>query len=775
MAVERISVHRLLALALDAGSLGPMASGGRMQLGVEIHRALQAAAPPNAVCELALRRRYPQDDPVIEVSGRIDCTYVTPDGMRVVEEFKSVSSLPDNPPAAFFAQALLYAWMLGEEGLQTVSVLCVDSQSGETARFDHQLTLAEITARVEPILSRAARRRTAARYRYEAMVQSIASLPLPYDSLRPGQDEMVSACFSALAEEETLLVEAPTGIGKTMGALYPATLRLGQRGAPSRIFYATAKSTARKAAIQALLHLQSLGLDAAFVELTARERCCPYPDAGCDPALCPRALDYYARSGPALERALEQGRAFDRATISRICKQENICPFEFALDLTDGCAFVLGDLNYCFSPHVQLQRMFGPQVTKARRPILLQDEAHNLLGRAREMFSATVEKSRILSARQLALSLPGYEACAEALGRLNALFVRKKREMEQAHRTLMDAAELETALHKRLEAATAAAEALLAVPLEAELADAMRKLFFSLRAASDACAHFDQGYRLWWDITQDVVLHLYCADPSSRLGQVLERTRGAVLFSATLSPLPYFMRLLAPGARALELPSPFPQENLRVLLDATIRTTFRSRAEDYQRVARQLEALVSGKSGNYLAFFPSFAYLNGVRPFLQGMQLIVQSPGMPERERRAFLRAFSAPPAPDAPALLGLAVMGGVFSEGVDLAGEKLVGVAVVGVGWPQLTPEREMLRLVFDDEEGQGQRYAYIHPGIHRVLQAAGRLIRTENDRGVLLLMDERFTQPPFCQLLPDTWHITPTSGPQDTARLAADFWLEG
>ena len=768
--VERLSVHRLLALAMDVGSLGGMAPGNAAQVGAHIHRQLQAEAPPEAKCEVLLRRGFPEDAPVIEVSGRVDCTYVDDSDTRVIEEIKSVAGLPEQPTPAFWMQALLYAWMMREGGPYRTCVICVDRETRQMARFEEVFSQRQVDQAVLPLLERAAQRRRAAHARRAALAASGVDLPLPYASLRPGQDELMDTAAEVLAREEILLAEAPTGIGKTMGSLYPAALRLGQEGAPECAFYATAKNTAKKAAMAALGHLQEMGLRGAFVELSSKETLCASPGAGCNPAMCPRSLDYYARRGPALEKALASETGFSRAVIKKIADKHKLCPFEFSLDLAENCPFVIGDLNYVFDPHVQIQRLFGPMAPKARRPLLLQDEAHNLVDRARDIFSAQLNSGELDACRALAEPLAGFEDVGFALDQLAGLFSAQHAQMKENNQTLqMDDGPGDVLRGYLQEAVDCLSPALgLHAPGDVE---PLRALFFALRGACDACDHFAEGYRMWWDGRSEALgLHLYCVDPSGRLGKTLARARGAVLFSATLSPLEYFQRLLCPGAETLALPSPFARENLLVLMDATIRTTLRSREGDYHRVAAQLMEMAQGKPGNYLAFFPSFAYLQGVTPYLrgEGVRIQAQRSGMPERARREFLSSFAAPPT-DGSCLLGLAVLGGVFAEGIDLAGESLIGVAVVGVGWPQLSPEREMLKTAFEEE---GLSYAYVYPGLHRVIQAAGRLIRAEEDRGVLMLLDERFAKEPFCDLLPDGWEVVPVNGPEETRLAMEEFW---
>jgi len=305
------------------------------------------------------------------------------------------------------------------------------------------------------------------------------------------------------------------------------------------------------------------------------------------------------------------------------------------------------------------------------------------------------------------------------------------------------------------------------------------ELYFEAHNFLRTAESFDKRYRCYYERGEDgVSVKLFCVDPSYLLTQALERARSTVFFSATLTPLPYFQKLLGAGEHAakLRLGSPFPAENLRVLLDDRVSTTFRTREFSYDRIAQGIAALAGGKVGNYLAYFPSYKYMNEVsRRFIAAnpkITVICQSSGMTEAQRARFLSEFSLF---GMTTLVGFAVMGGVFGEGIDLVGERLSGVVVVGVGLPQLSLERNIIRHYFQETQESGYEYAYIYPGMNKVLQAAGRVIRTETDRGVILLMDERFTRPPYRGLLPEHWrplHHLRNGGINLAHELVKDFW---
>lgn len=770
--IEKLAVRRVLELALDEGDLH--ASTGMLDAarGLAIHRHFQSLTPQGA--EMPLKMRIEGKQLILDISGRADAV-VTEKGIPVVFEYKTSTHLPDTPKVVDIAQARFYAYLLSRQENHAkiiVRVFCLDAMTGESRIFEELHTPKTLEDFATPILQRLLMRREAAYARRMQTHFSAQKLPLPYPKLRQGQQDMMDATLSALLSGATLLCQAPTGIGKTMGALFPAAKLFAQDEMPERIFYLTCKGTARLAAIEALRHLQQAGLAASVCIISAKESCCKQGPDGCLGKACSYAIGYYERCGNAIEEVLESTMLFDAKTIGQLAEKYHLCPFEFSLDLSMHCSFVLCDVNYAFAPRFRLQRHFSSSLPRKRQAHLLIDEAHNLVDRARDMYSALLFKQDILLLRQICVDLEAYPEAAHALGSLNAFFVGFLREMEAANLKIQAIESAPHGLLQRLERAQKTVEELRLHPLfppeHLPLADSLNQ---SLQDALYAVEHFDKGYRGYFRNDDGFSMHLLCADPSWHLQQVIDHTRGAVLFSATLSPSGYFARMLCPSAHHIELPCPFPPEHRLVLLDEKTKTTFAQRQAGFAHIAAQLSAMVQGKIGNYLAFFPSFAYLRGVMAYLSSADFTVfsQQSGMKERERQNFLSHFVEAPKKSA---LGLAVMGGIFGEGVDLMGDRLIGVAVVGVGWPSLSPERETIRNYFDEGDGEGLLQAYIHPGMHRVLQAAGRLIRSEKDKGVLLLLDERFAQPPYVHLLPLDWQINPSTSPHQVLTLSQQFW---
>ena len=567
------------------------------------------------------------------------------------------------------------------------------------------------------------------------------------------------------------------------------------------------------------LHAAAPELVLRSITLAAKEKVCLCPnEAGrpeCLPERCPYAKGYYDRIQDALWRALQENAVFSRAAVAALAEQCKVCPFEFGLDLSEWCDVIIGDYNYLFDPVVHLQRFFDASGDW----LFLIDEAHNLPDRARDMYSAELSKSTLLEARRAlgkgknglktALAkandaLLAYrraidggaeeEQAPESAAEQTSLFApardagdaaAEKGVKAEPQDAAGDAApenvdmaegalfggqtplyrkggtqfyeklprELYTALHR----VSAPAQAWLEEHREGAAHETILNLYFALRDFLRTAEGYDSHYVTRFSAHgADLTVSLLCLDPSAFVHKSLACGRAAVLFSATLSPPGYYKRVLGCGdARAVALGSPFPPENLGLYCLSAVSTRYRDREASYEAVADALAAMANAKPGNYLAFFPSYQYLQKVHErFAQKypeLATLVQESGLDEAARADFLARF-APPAPGA-GLLGFCVMGGVFGEGIDLAGERLIGCAVIGVGLPQVNPRQEMLREYFEKVEGCGFDFAYRYPGMNKVLQAAGRVIRTPEDKGVVLLIDDRFAYAEYRRLLPPHW----------------------
>lgn len=779
----RIAVRELVGFVLRAGDLAPagFANLHRLHEGVRAHQQLQRRRPPSYRAEVPVSCRVEATPVALEVSGRVDGVLTEDDGY-IVEEIKSVDARPaeaasDEP--IHWAQVLVYGHMVAARlglpriGVQLTYVQLEPWAVHETRRWYESVELARFFADLTAQYLAWTRAYCAW---CEQRDRSIAGLPFPFPQPRPGQQELIDAVAATIAAQDHLFVEAPTGIGKTVSTLFPAIQALAT-GQVDKVFYLTARTVGRTVAEKALADLRRAGLRAKSLTLTARERICFHADGprACAPETCPFARGYFDRVNDALGTLFEQD-LFDRTAVEATARRFLVCPFELSLDLSLWADVIICDYNYVFDPRVYLRRFFQEH---PGRYVLLVDEAHNLVDRAREMFSATLDTRAVQAARRaLGTTQPELTAQLEELaGQLHDL------------RTPPDPAaiglpwvstELPARILLSVEEFLDRARRLLALPLPASAQEPLTELFFAAHTFSRVAAAFDRHYVAFAEGTpRRTRLRLLCLDPSAQLAHALQRGLAAVFFSATLTPLEFFQRILGGTADdpLLRLPSPFPREHLHVLVADRIATTFRRRAQTYAAVSEAIANAARQRPGNYLAYFPSYRYMNAVlarvRADLPQIRTLAQTPGMSERQRDAFLAAFAAT---DGQALLGFALMGGIFGEGIDLLGERLIGVVVVGVGLPQFDLERELIRAHFDALGLPGFEYAYTYPGMNRVLQAAGRVIRTDTDQGVVLLIDERFAESRYRELMPAWW--TPRScglGGDALARSLTAFWQGG
>jgi len=488
------------------------------------------------------------------------------------------------------------------------------------------------------------------------------------------------------------------------------------------------------------------------VTLTAKEKICFCPPVNCDPEVCPYARDYFGKVKQALGE-IGQQQAFTRPVIEEIARRYEVCPFELSLDLALWVDCIICDYNYAFDPRVYLHRFFD---FSSEAYIFLVDEAHNLPDRAREMYSAELEKQAALDLQRLLK--PHLPALAKKLGAVNKILLQIRKDCQAEGKPALVEYKLPEALLKAVREFSQAAEDWLVQNRPAPFRAELLEFYFLCSNYLRTAEYFDTFYVSYFERQgkNDLKARLFCLDPAPMLAGPLARSRSAVFFSATLLPMEYFMQLItgSPECPRRIFQSPFPVENAGLLVHNKIATTYAQRADTYDDVAGAVEAVCSARAGNYLVFFPSYAYLEAVlerlRERMPEAHLLVQDRGMTEAAREDFLARFEAG---NCDTLVGLAVMGGIFGEGIDLAGERLIGAVVVGVGLPQVCLERELIKEYFDRQNGSGFAFAYQYPGFNRVLQATGRVIRSETDRGVIVLIDERFTHARYRRLFPGHW----------------------
>jgi DNA excision repair protein ERCC-2 len=696
--------------------------------------------------------------------GRIDGLRAT-HSPPVVEEIKSVDRFWDgNADPLHLAQLKIYAAILAiqrdwAEVELHLTYLNLETDTETVLPF--RLTHTELEAFFEETISVWFEWLELEAHWISLRNESLEKLAFPFQGFRGGQRELARRVYRAIRDRRHLFVEAPTGLGKTMATLFPAAKALPLLG-EGKIFFLTAKTPGRIAAAEAGKHLRRAGAKLRCLTLTAKNRICFTENPnGCDPRVCPYAIGYHDRIRPALRELLEQER-LDRETVELIARKHMVCPFELSLDASSWCDIVIGDFNHAFDPSARLQRHFAEG---GGRHVILVDEAHNLVDRSRDMHSGTLSPEN-LEVRPGAVRAKGAAKVRRALESARALLVEAVRMPSSNYLPARDYhdgsvfLEIPKDLLSACRDAARALEGLLASLKPGTDLGGWIEPWFALNDWLRAAEAFDDTCRL---IThpQEKSATVFCADPSNRLRGDLRALRCAVFFSATLSPMDYFRDLLGgdAGDDSAVFDSPFAPDQMRLrILAADI--TYKNRATSLDAVANAVARHVQSVPGNHLVFCPSMAYLDDLSAKLQALLpeevLMTQTSGMPDAERSAFLDSFQPKSRRTA-----LAVLGGIFSEGIDLPGDRLVGVTVIGTGLPRLSLERDILLAHFEEKKGSGFDYAYRFPGMQRVLQAAGRLIRTETDKGSALLVDQRFLEPRHQLLFPSWWRISQTIKP--------------
>jgi DNA excision repair protein ERCC-2 len=584
---------------------------------------------------------------------------------------------------------------------------------------------------------------------------------------------MAVAVYKAIRANDRLYVQSPTGVGKTIAALFPAVKAMGQ-GLAAKIFYLTAKTSGRLVAEKALDDMRQANLSLSSVTLTAKEKICFCPPVNCDPEVCVFARDYFTKVKRALQE-IDQVQAFTRPVIEELARRYEICPFEFSLDLALWVDCVICDYNYAFDPRVYLHRFFD---FVAEPYIFLVDEAHNLPDRARSMYSAELEKKTVLDLQRVLK--PQLPVLAKKLSAINKILLEMRKACQTEGKQALLYFELPEELLTAVRAFNQAAEEWLVMNQPADFRQVLLEFYFQCSNYLRTAEYFDTFYVSYFERQGkgDLKAKLFCLDPAPMLAAPLERSQSTIFFSATLLPMDYFMQLLTGAAvhHKRIFHSPFPTENVSLLVHNGISTKYAQREDSYAGIAAAIETICAAHVGNYLVFFPSYAYLHAVleqlKERLPERQLLVQGRGMAEAEREAFLAQFLTG---SQETLVGLAVMGGIFGEGIDLVGDRLVGAVVVGVGVPQVCLENDLIKDYFEGQNGSGFAYAYQYPGFNRVLQATGRVIRTETDRGIIVLLDERFTHARYRHLFPAHWReFQVVQNTNEIQEKLARFWSQ-
>jgi len=746
---KRVSVRDLVEFSIHGEDILPASGKLDMQAGMKGHKARQSQLGEGWQAEVPVNLTAFAEGMPFLIAGRMDVYFDAE--VPIIEELKLSSGM--NPPEASWpahrAQAVVYGHLVClERGKAAVliRVVYVTEAGKPRAAFEEELSAKALAAEFQRLLNAFAAWEAIQRKHKARRDESLSGLSFPFDNYRPGQREMAVQVFTAIRQKRRLFASMPTGTGKSAAVLFPALKALAQ-GYTGQIFYLTARTTARQAALQAIELMRQRGMHVRSLTLNAKEKQCP-KFTRCHPDYCERAKGHFLRLPDALSEIMETTDWNGQAVIAMADKHQ-LCPFEFALSLTEIADVVICDYNYAFDPAARIKRIFDWHTDVT----LLADESHNLASRTREMLSGLADGAYLRAYRSMLGKSAGrkgllYKALTGALNALRSIPFEedaKEKEIESLPEALVPA--VQGLLEQVMES--------FGNPPPGDAGQALGEVY---QMVIGFCAAADRGLSNYAFLCakqgKERAVRLLCLSVAEHLAEVTKKLSGVVYFSATLSPLNAMQKLLGGGEEdaCFALPSPFPPENLLVIRH-WVDTRYALRRETAHQVAWAVLKAFAAKPGKYIAFFPSYAYLKMVGAELMqtdpALPLLVQENGMEEVAREAFLAQFTA----DSRPLLGLAVLGGVFAEGIDLPGERLLGVMVVGVGLPMICPEQEALRRHYEKNLGDGFAYTYRYPGMHKVLQAAGRVIRSETDRGVVLLIDQRYYQNGYLSLCPTHW----------------------
>lgn len=775
--IVRISVRNLVEFILRNGDLvsGSGTSDKEAMLkGSRLHRKIQKQMGSHYQPEVSLKKDTEYDDLILRVEGRADGIF-SQDDRFCIDEIKGVYKkleLMEEPVLVHRAQALCYAWIyLDERELEEIDVQMTYAHldTEVVKRFRETLTRAELKQWYEEL--------TDSYHKWLAYQiewrkkrnESMEKLEFPF-AYRKGQREMVSGIYHAISCKEQIFIQAPTGVGKTMSAVFPAVRAIGQ-GMAETVFYLTARTITRTVAQDAFEILRDRGLLFKVVTITAKEKLCFCDKPECDPEKCPYAKGHYDRINDAVYELWTTEQSFDRETLLYHAQKWQVCPFEMSLDLAVWMDGVICDYNYVFDPNVCLKRFFGENVSG--NYLFLIDEAHNLVDRGREMYSASISLDDVIETRKFVK--PYSQKLWKKLGKV-------KKQLEELRENCGEWKVEENAgvLPISLLSVQGELDQLLEEPPAQEVVDGILDFYFAVRNFLNISELVDDNYVVYtaFDENGSFYMKLFCVNPAENLQKCLDKGNSTVFFSATLLPLQYYRKMLSTRSEnfGMYVESPFEQKKRCLMICQDVSSKYTRRGyEEYRKIAEYIARMSWQKKGNYMVFFPSYRLMEDVYQVYQDefsvswVRCISQHVSMTELEREEFLEEFTEE---TEETLVGFCVMGGVFSEGIDLIGDRLIGAAVVGTGLPQVNCEREILKGYYDEKGEQGFDYAYRYPGMNKVLQAAGRVIRTKEDTGAILLMDERFLNRDYRNLFPREWNDACTCTLGTVEKHLQTFW---
>ncbi len=770
-----ISVRNLVEFIFRNGDIDSGFSQAEFIEGSRLHRKIQKAQDGKYKAEVWLKYISEREHFNLTIEGRADGVIEEIDGSFCIDEIKTVAvpldQIDDNYNPGHWAQAMCYASFFAIEKLLPqidIRLTYCHRETEQIKYFRKAVTIEELRTFLSDLIEKFSIWAEMSAVWQKKRDDSLKKMQFPFSEYRTGQREMAVEVYKTIRDKKRLFVKAPTGIGKTVSSLFPALKAMGE-GHTEKIFYLTAKTITRSVAEDTFEILRKNDLVIKTVTITAKEKICSNHLYRCNPIDCKFAKGHFDRINAALLESLNSDNAFSMDTIKYYAEKFVVCPFELSLDLTLWCDAIICDYNYIFDPQVYLKRFFYDE---GGNYAFLIDEAHNLVDRAREMFSAEINKNELLQAKKIVKIFS--REVASKLNKCNSALIRYRKRCEEDG--IIKESELPSGLVSALKEFVDICKEMLAKNPQSSADQTVLDAFFNAAAFVKIAEFYDERYITYAEKKDDdVKVKLFCIDPSYLLKEALKRGRSAIFFSATLQPAQYFKQILGGDIEDnfLMLCSPFDVKNRSILITRDISTRFCNRDSNSSKIVNCIKSVINSKQGNYIVFFPSYQYMKQIYDLaiteLSDLKLYMQSSSMKEKDREEFLSNFQPDPSDT---VVGFCVLGGIFSEGIDLKNDRLIGVMVIGVGLPQICLERDIIKNYFQNINRMGFEYAYVFPGMNKVLQAAGRLIRSESDQGVIVLIDDRFAEKMYVNLFPQEWFPHQKIDAESISRHTINFW---
>ena len=772
-----LSVHQLVDFLLRTGDIdNRVFNRSSMTEGSRLHSVYQSKQSSNYLAEFPLKMSFNVDEVNIVLEGRADGIIKRSESEYVIDEIKTtvedLKIFHDDNLEWHLGQAKCYAYMFAKQtSLEYIGIKLTYIRQGkekEQLVDSYVFNILELEQFVVKLLNEYLSFYNIIFNKISKRNESIEALKFPFSKFRQGQRDLAKYTYAMAKKRGRLFAEAPTGIGKTISTLFPFIKALKDDD-NSKIFYLTAKTSGRESAHQAVKLLKENGLSLSDIMITAKDKICFCKGQACNPEECPYAKGYYNKIQTVLRYAILNYDDFDLQTITQLAYENQICPFEFELDLSLFMDIIICDYNYLFDPISYMKRYFDEDTSSF---LVLVDEAHNLVDRSRDMYSASLSYKQFLEARKSVCHSKLHQLKL-AMSKMNKMFKEYLVNPKDGNYILDEFYEY---TYKTISSFITSMQDINKNENK-EMSKELLEFYLEVNRFSKILEFYNDHFICYYEIhDDDLILHISCLDASSFLYSSLRPLRGSVLFSATLSPIEYYVDMLG-GKKEdaqLILPSPFPVDNLKIIIAPKVSIRYKNRDASYQQVADYIKAFVKNKVGNYFIFLPSYEYLTNLMPYIdmEDVDVYEQDRGMSDEDKEAFLTNFK--PHPER-TTLGFVIVGGAFGEGIDLVSDRLIGAVIVGIGMPKINFVSDQIMKYYDSKEQSGYNYAYLNPGMNKVMQALGRVIRSETDRGAVLLIDERYLTNDYRDLFKSEWRKYEVAfSPKEVSDILQDFFIK-